>query len=106
MRERFDSRRLALLALLMLIVAAPAWAQSTATLQGTVTDAQNAVVPGVSITIRNTATNQERVVVTDAAGQYVAAALAAGALRGDGASRWIPGSETRDRSRPRADDRA
>jgi len=78
MRERFDFRRLALLALLMLIVAAPARAQSTATLQGTVTDAQNAVVPGVSITIRNTATNQERVVVTDAAGQYVAAALAPG----------------------------
>src|SRR4029077_12497930 len=78
MRERFDSRRLALLALLMLIVAAPAWAQSTATLQGTVTDAQNAVVPGVSITIRNTATNQERVVVTDDAGQYVAAALPPG----------------------------
>src|SRR5580765_6388755 len=78
MRERFDSRRLALLALLMLVVAVPARAQSTATLQGTVTDTQNAVVPGVSITIRNTATNQERVVITDAAGQYVAAALAPG----------------------------
>ena len=46
MRERFDFRRLALLALLMLIVAAPARAQSTATLQGTVTDAQNAVAVG------------------------------------------------------------
>ena len=42
--------------------------QSTATLQGTVTDAQNAVMPGVSITVHNTATNQDRAVVTDAAG--------------------------------------
>ncbi len=57
---------------------APAWAQSTATLQGTVTDAQSAVMPGVSIVVRNTATNQERSVVTDAAGQYVTAALAPG----------------------------
>src|SRR5258705_10624045 len=56
----------------------PARAQSTATLQGTVTDPQSAVMPGVSITVHNTATNQERNVVTDAAGAYVAAALAPG----------------------------
>ncbi|HET6959516.1 MAG TPA: carboxypeptidase regulatory-like domain-containing protein [Vicinamibacterales bacterium] len=61
-----------------LVAAAPALAQSTATLQGTVTDAQSAVMPGVSITIHNTATNQDRSVVTDAAGAYVAAALAPG----------------------------
>ena len=35
---------------------APASAQSTATLQGTVTDAQNSVIPGVNISIRNNAT--------------------------------------------------
>src|SRR6188474_2876009 len=57
---------------------APAWAQSTATLQGTVTDAQSAVIPGVTITIRNTATGTERTAITDAAGQYVAASLAPG----------------------------
>ena len=78
MRERFGSRRLTLFALMMLAVASPLRAQSTATIQGSVTDAQNAVVPGVSITIRNTATNQERVVITDDAGQYVAAALPPG----------------------------
>ena len=78
MRERFESRRLTLLAVMMLVVAAPLWAQSTATLQGTVTDSQNAVMPGVAITIRNTATNLERAVVTDAGGQYVAASLAPG----------------------------
>ena len=61
-----------------LLAAAPARAQSTATLQGIVTDAQAAVMPGVSITVHNTATNQDRNVVTDAAGAYVAAALAPG----------------------------
>jgi hypothetical protein len=61
-----------------LLAAAPARAQSTATLQGIVTDAQAAVMPGVSITVHNTATNQDRAVVTDAAGAYVAAALAPG----------------------------
>src|SRR5664279_835416 len=61
-----------------LLAAGPARAQSTATLQGTVTDDQNAVMPGVAITVHNTATNQDRSVVTDAAGQYVTAALAPG----------------------------
>jgi hypothetical protein len=61
-----------------LLTAQPARAQSTATLQGTVTDAQSAVMPGVAITVHNTLTNQDRNVVTDAAGAYVAAALAPG----------------------------
>src|SRR3954453_1172424 len=61
-----------------LLAAVPVYAQSTATLQGTVTDPQSAVMPGVSITVHNTATNQERNVVTDAAGAYVAAALPPG----------------------------
>ena len=63
---------------LVLLAAGLAQAQSTATLQGTVTDPQNAVMPGVSITVRHTSTNQERNVVTDAAGAYVTAALAPG----------------------------
>ena len=60
------------------LAAGPASAQSTATLQGTVTDAQSAVMPGVSVTIKNTATGTERVVVTTATGEYVAASLAPG----------------------------
>ena len=61
-----------------LLAAVPARAQSNATLSGTVTDAQNAVMPGVSITVHNSATNQDRAVVTDAQGQYVVAALPPG----------------------------
>jgi hypothetical protein len=60
------------------LTAGSARAQSTATLQGTVTDPQSAVMPGVLITVHNTATNQDRSVVTDGAGQYAAAALAPG----------------------------
>ena len=62
----------------LLCSAAPVWAQSTATLQGTVTDSQGAVVPGVALTIRNAATGQERTAMSDAAGQYVAASLPPG----------------------------
>ena len=94
MRARSRFPRLALLACSAISARRPARAQSTATLQGTVTDAQSAVMPGVSITIRNTATNQERVVVTDAAGQYVAAALAPGHYEVDGAPRRLPGSDS------------
>src|SRR5262249_7969149 len=76
MRKRFETLRLTLL--FAVLVAAPAWAQSTATLQGTVTDAQSAVMPGVTVTIKNAATGLERTAVTDGAGQYVAASLPPG----------------------------
>src|SRR5262245_15028929 len=69
---------LALAAAALLLVSAPAHAQSTATLQGTITDSQAAVMPGVTITIRNTATGLERTTTTDSAGQYVAASLQPG----------------------------
>src|SRR5262245_29216079 len=62
----------------LLAVSAPARAQSTATLQGTITDAQAAVMPGVTVTIRNTGTGLERTTTTDSAGQYVAASLQPG----------------------------
>jgi len=58
--------------------ASRATAQSTATLQGTVTDPQTAILPGVSITVRNVATGIERSIVTDSAGQWVAASLPPG----------------------------
>ena len=45
---------------LVLASAAPSAAQSTATLQGTVTDTQAAVMPGVTLSIRNAATGIER----------------------------------------------
>jgi hypothetical protein len=74
---RLKSIAVAALAIALMTVGT-ARAQSTATLQGTITDTQNAVMPGVSIVVRHTSTNQERSIVTDATGQYVVAALAPG----------------------------
>src|SRR5262245_45015506 len=64
--------------ILLVCVAGRASAQSTATLQGNVTDTQSAVMPGVSVTLLHQATGIERAAVTDAAGQYVAASLPPG----------------------------
>jgi uncharacterized surface anchored protein len=43
---------------------------TTGTILGTITDASGGVLPGVSVTIKNTDTSQSRTVVTDAAGRY------------------------------------
>src|SRR5437899_6020343 len=81
MRRTHPVRVLGIVPLVLTLLAAgaaSAAAQSTATLQGAVTDSQNAFLPGVSITVRNTATGIERAVVTDSAGQYVTASLPPG----------------------------
>ncbi len=70
-----------LLALFVLAVALPLLAQSQATtgvIEGTVVDASGAAIPGVTVTIRNTATGYEVVVVTDAAGHFRAVLLPVG----------------------------
>ncbi|MGB9178368.1 MAG: TonB-dependent receptor [Pyrinomonadaceae bacterium] len=67
--------------LLLLCLSAAASAQSTATLQGRVTDPSGAVVPGVKITVRNQATSTERTAQTDEDGNYQVAALPVGAYR-------------------------
>ena len=45
---------------------------------GSITDAQNAVMPGVTVTMRHGGTGIERTAVTDGAGQYVAPSLRPG----------------------------
>jgi len=56
---------------LLVIMAAPAWAQRTAgTISGTVMDTTGAVLPGVTVTAVCTDTNLTRTVVTDAQGGY------------------------------------
>jgi len=77
-RTRSALDRLAFLAFALLLTSGTAWAQSTATLQGTITDSQSAVMPGVTVTIHNTATSLERTTMTDSAGQFVAASLQPG----------------------------
>src|SRR5712692_6052527 len=68
---------LPLMALLFLASAA-AFGQSTATLQGTVTDQKDAVVPNATVIVRNQSTSIERTVQTDSTGSYQIAALPPG----------------------------
>ncbi len=76
-----QSARSILFALVLAAMARPASAQSTATLQGNVTDQQGAVIPGATVVVRHQATGVERSLVTDAAGEYLAASLAPGRYR-------------------------
>ena len=62
----------------IILLARPLYAQSTATIQGTVLDTQNAAIPGATVAVRNTATGLSRTLVTDASGNYVAASLPPG----------------------------
>lgn len=67
------------LALLLMMTALPVLAQSTgATLQGTITDEQGAVMPGATVIIINVETGWTRDVVTDHRGWYRATALTPG----------------------------
>lgn len=58
--------------------AAIATAQNNGVIEGVVTDASEAVLPGVSVTLRNSGTGAERPTVTDAEGRYRFAALQPG----------------------------
>src|SRR5262249_38396952 len=69
------------LLLAVLVPASPSFAQSTGTIQGVVTDPQGGVLPGVAVTVHNTATGVDRVMPTDTAGRYLAASLPPGNYR-------------------------
>src|SRR6266566_7669209 len=70
--------RLALMIATLMGLALPARAQVVGQIQGTVTDAQGAVLPGVSMTLRNTETGAVRTTVTEGDGQYRFAGLQPG----------------------------
>src|ERR1041385_8135652 len=55
---------------LLLLTMAPAWAQDTAALTGTVTDTSGAVVVNAQVTAVNASTNFETATVTNAEGIY------------------------------------
>src|SRR5262249_7837147 len=64
-----------------LATATPLWAQSTATLQGAVTDAQGAIVPGATVVAVNEETGVQRQTLSDSAGNYQMASLPTGSYR-------------------------
>src|SRR3954454_13950481 len=61
----------AMIAICALTLSAPAMAQqTTGNIQGRITDAQKAAVPGVTVTAKNAATGYSRSEVTDSEGTY------------------------------------
>src|SRR5438270_9576537 len=67
--------------LFILAMALPTLSQTqitTGTIQGTVTDANGAIVPGASVEIKNLDTNLTRTLTTDEGGRFVALALSPG----------------------------
>lgn len=55
---------------LLVLISVQAWGQNVATLEGRVTDPAGAVVPGVEITLTDTATGATRTTTTNADGTY------------------------------------
>ena len=74
-------RQIFLVSLALVALSLSAFAQSTATLQGSVTDQSGSVVSGAKVTVRNQATGLERIVQTDSDGNYQVAALPPGVYR-------------------------
>lgn len=67
--------------LLGLSFTAALFAQSTGSIQGTITDATGAVIPNVSISARNEGTGEQRSATTDETGNYQFASLSLGRYR-------------------------
>jgi hypothetical protein len=61
-----------------LFVSVNAFGQSTASVQGVITDSKGAVVPNATVVVRNKATSVERTTQTDSDGNYQVAALPVG----------------------------
>src|SRR5690349_15901350 len=76
MRHRFHLGTFVLL--LLVAVSAPAYAQNTGAVTGTVKDASGAVLPGVGIKAVNSGTNAERTAITDERGDYTIPLLPVG----------------------------
>src|SRR5215470_3609215 len=70
-----------LLAIMLGALSSNVFAQSTATLQGSVKDQSGAVVSGAKVTVLNQATGFERIVQTGNNGNYQAAALPPGVYK-------------------------
>ena len=67
-----------ILALLIVLGPAEVLAQSTASISGVVKDTAGAVMPGVSVTVKNDASGAAQDVLTDGEGRYQVSALPAG----------------------------
>ena len=71
----FMRTRLIMVGIVVCAFALPLTAQNTAELRGTVNDSTGAVLPGVSVTLLNKGSGQQRNQLTDSSGNYVFASL-------------------------------
>ncbi len=65
----------------LFLITPAVFAQSTATLAGTVKDATGAVLPGATVVLHNNGTGRDRSISSDGAGQYVLPSLTPGDYR-------------------------
>ncbi len=92
--KQFRLFRLVQAGILFSLIALTAAAQSTGSLQGTVTDSSGAVLPNATITIREVGTGVVRTVRTDSAGNYQVPALSPGNYEIEVAAQGFAGSKT------------
>jgi hypothetical protein len=77
-RLAWCGRTALIVALFAALDPSPGSAQSTASISGVVKDTDGAVLPGVTVTVKNDSTEQSQDVITDGEGRYQVAALGAG----------------------------
>ncbi len=81
-KQKFPFSRFAPSVAIILMLVAPAWAQTeSARIQGTVTDASGAALPGATITVTDIATNRVVTAQADEDGEYAVASLPPSAYR-------------------------
>src|SRR5437870_5105733 len=90
------SRYLPVLLIALILSACPVYAQvTTATIAGVAQDASGAVIPGVSVTVKNLDTGITRTVTTDEGGRYTVPDLTIGSYEVEA---QLPGFQTEVRS--------
>src|SRR2546428_4893679 len=77
-KESFPMRRTLFVGLTWLLLCAPCFAQTLGTITGEVRDTTDAVVPGVTVTVVNTATNATRTTLSNAVALFDFPALQPG----------------------------
>lgn len=79
MKQFRQMKRVCFISGMCLLAVLHLWAQSgTGTISGTITDPQDAVIPGAEVTIKNVATNSTSRAVSNESGFYTAPGLAVG----------------------------
>jgi hypothetical protein len=76
--SRALAKQILLLSLLLGLAVSASYAQTSASISGTITDVTGGFLPGASVTVRNLETGSFRLITADDSGRYVATALEVG----------------------------